>query len=107
MASRSNQALYDSQRWRRRRRAWLRAYPLCVTCKAVGRIEAARVCDHVVPHRGDLELFHNGEIQGLCLECHNNTKQQMETKGYSKEVGTDGWPVDPRHPINMRDRRRW
>ena len=37
--------------------AYLERHPLCVACRAEGRLEPATVVDHVVPHRGDLVLF--------------------------------------------------
>lgn len=46
--------------------------PLCVLCQRLGRIEAATVVDHVVPHRGDELLFWDaGNWQPLCKRCHD------------------------------------
>jgi 5-methylcytosine-specific restriction enzyme A len=78
----------------------LRQYPLCAMCLARGVTTAAEVCDHVTPHRGDEWLFYNGELQSLCGHCHNSRKKQQETHGYQRDVGIDGWPLDPRHPAN-------
>lgn len=50
-------------------------------CEAEGLITAARVCDHVVPHRGDVDLFWNGERQSLCKTHHDRTKQREERAG--------------------------
>ena len=49
--------LYNNTRWRNRRLQQLRAHPLCVSCQAIGRVTAARVADHVTPHRGDAAPF--------------------------------------------------
>src|SRR5262245_337072 len=92
--------LYNNTRWRNRRLAQLRAQPLCSLCLAKGIVMAASVADHVEPHRGDPYLFWNGKLQSLCSDCHNSTKQQIEARGYSREIGIDGWPVDPNHPAN-------
>jgi hypothetical protein len=42
-------AYYQSKDWRVLRAAVLRESPLCVACKAFGRLVAAGVVDHVVP----------------------------------------------------------
>ncbi len=47
---------YD-RRWRKAREAYLVRHPLCVRCKAAGRIAAAGEVDHIVPHRGEGKLF--------------------------------------------------
>jgi hypothetical protein len=52
------------------------------------------VCDHVEPHRGDLDKFWSGPFQSLCAECHNVDKQRIENGSDAKPfVGLDGWPV--------------
>jgi 5-methylcytosine-specific restriction protein A len=61
---------YDN-RWDKARKTFLGANPLCVHCKAEGRVVAASVVDHVIPHRGDRALFWNpSNLQGLCAPCH-------------------------------------
>jgi 5-methylcytosine-specific restriction enzyme A len=59
-------------RWRRARAAYLALNPLCVRCQAQGRIRAATVVDHVVPHRGDPKLFWDeANWAALCKPCHD------------------------------------
>ncbi len=59
-------------RWRRARAAYLRSNPLCRACEARDRVTAATVVDHIVPHRGDQELFWNEENwQPLCKPDHD------------------------------------
>lgn len=89
--------LYNTRAWRDRRLALLSAEPLCRYCKALGRITAATVADHIVPHRGDRELF-AGELQPLCQSCHSAVKQREERGGYHSAVDLDGYPIDPNHP---------
>lgn len=84
------QYLYG-RRWRNRRAAFLRANPLCVMCKASGRDVAARVADHIIPHRGDPALF-MGDLQALCSEHHNSLKQSEE-RSTREAIGADGWPI--------------
>jgi len=92
--------LYNDKRWLARRAAQLRAQPLCVMCKASGVVRLATVADHIVPHRGDLNVFWYGELQSLCTTCHNRHKQQIEAIGYSTRVDVTGRPLDPNHPSN-------
>lgn len=91
---------YWTPRWRALAAAQLRAEPLCSTCKARGRYTPATVCDHIEPHKGNETAFWCGPFQSLCKPCHDGAKQQAERRGYSTDVGPDGWPIDPRHPAN-------
>lgn len=60
-------------RWQKESRAFLRANPLCIRCKAQGRYTKATVVDHIVPHRGDPILFWDrSNWQPLCKECHDH-----------------------------------
>lgn len=92
--------LYNTRAWRHRRARQLFDQPLCVMCLARGMTTAATVADHVTPHRGDEELFFEGPLQSLCKSDHDSTKKMEESKGFSIEVGLDGWPIDTKHPVN-------
>jgi 5-methylcytosine-specific restriction endonuclease McrA len=61
-------------------------------CTADGRVSAASVADHVKPHRGDLFLFWNGELQSLCSACHNKWKKQLEMRGQTSQCDVHGAP---------------
>ena len=97
--------------WRRwyKRASWLRirarrlaADPLCAMCLKDGITKAADTVDHITPHRGDPELFFDYDnTQSLCASCHSSRKQGQELRGYSRDIGDDGWPVDPLHPANQ------
>jgi 5-methylcytosine-specific restriction enzyme A len=74
---------YHIARWRNPvwglRARVLAASPLCVVCRATGRIVAATEVDHVQPHRGDPALFWNiANCQGLCWTCHQNKTNRGE-----------------------------
>lgn len=65
--------LYTDPRygWRKRRAEQLAKEPFCRTCAAKGlRVRATEV-DHIVPHKGSVELFLHGELQSLCHRCHS------------------------------------
>ena len=68
----------SSARFLRNRSAFLSRHPLCVECKHQGRTEAATVLDHVIPHKGNYNLFWNqSNWQGLC-DRHHNIKTASE-----------------------------
>jgi hypothetical protein len=93
---------YKRAAWQRRREHQLRVQPLCQMCAQRGLVVEATSVDHVTAHRGDYNAFVMGELQSLCEVCANRTKQQIEVVGYSRDIGADGWPTDPRHPANAR-----
>lgn len=63
---------YDS-RWRRARKRFLAAHPLCEKCRKQGKLVKAYVVDHIIPHRGDEKLFWDeGNWQALCKNCHDS-----------------------------------
>lgn len=88
--------------WRRRSRHQLKTHPLCVYCLEEGVHTPATVSDHVIPHKGNVELFRFGELQSLCVDHHNSRKQRLECHGFDSKIGLDGWPVDPNHPANSK-----
>ena len=55
---------------------------------------------HLIPHHGDPDLFwcDDGGLEAACKRCHDGRHQVAERLGYSDEIGTDGLPVDSRHP---------
>jgi 5-methylcytosine-specific restriction protein A len=95
-------AWYGLQRWRKRRRAQLVRQPLCAICLRQNLVVPATVVDHVIPHRGNWNSFMTGELQSLCEDCHNSAKKLEEGRGYTCDIGVDGWPIDPKHPVYRR-----
>lgn len=64
---------YDS-RWRKYRVQFLRLRPLCECeeCKRLKRVLPAVVVDHIIPHRGDQDLFWDpNNHQSLAKACHD------------------------------------
>lgn len=65
----------SDERWRRLRKAVLRAEPLCRACK----VELAVEVDHIVPvAEGGAELDRDN-VQPLCADCHER-KTRAEAK---------------------------
>jgi hypothetical protein len=94
--------LYKGARWQRIRRQQLAEHPLCERCLKLKpqRLTPATVVHHLEPHHGDETKFFGGPFQSLCAPHHDSDAQSEERLGYSREVGVDGWPSDPRHPAN-------
>ena len=85
---------YDSK-WQRVRPGFIRSHPLCVCCLANGVISATEVVDHVVPHRGDMQLFWDRRNwQGLCWRCHREIKSAIEAMWDRGDIGADGLRLD-------------
>nr|WP_305775513.1 HNH endonuclease signature motif containing protein [Ferrovum sp.] len=69
-------------RWRQARAVFLATHPLCAACEGKGRITPAQVVDHVIPHRGDKQLFWDrNNWQALCKRCHD-IKTTREDGGF-------------------------
>ena len=87
--------LYKTAAWRRLRERQLAIQPLCDFCLRTEDITAAEVVDHVHPHRGDVELFHDASnLQSLCKHHHDSAKQMMERGKQVVTYGVDGYPIE-------------
>ncbi len=59
-------------KWQAYRKGFLEANPLCVVCKAAGRITAASVVDHIRAHKGDETLMWSpANHRSVCKPCHD------------------------------------
>lgn len=85
--------LYKTARWQRKREALFAEHPLCVMCLQSETVTVADTADHVIPHRGDYDLFWHGELQALCASCHSSLKQREELGQDVVRFGPDGWPI--------------
>ena len=94
--------LYDKQRWKRRRAAFLGANPLCKFCEATSRVTMATIVDHIRPHKGVETLFFDEtNWQSLCKPCHDGAKAELENTGRIRGCNVHGRPLDPNHPWNQ------
>jgi len=75
--------IYDS-RWKKARERFLKINPLCNECLKEKNIVPATVVDHIVPHRGDKNLFWDeSNWQPLCKRCHDKkTRTQDQYQEY-------------------------
>jgi 5-methylcytosine-specific restriction endonuclease McrA len=69
---------YD-RKWDVEALAFKRSNPLCLGCKAVGRVTQTEVVDHIIPHRGNHALMWDRvNWQPACAWHHSVVKQQLE-----------------------------
>jgi 5-methylcytosine-specific restriction enzyme A len=102
---------YCTARWARIRKHQLLEHPLCKYCLERGLVAPAVICDHVEPHRGDVNRFWLGPFQSLCRGCHDSAKRFFELNGFrSDSAWMDGlWTratrqtgsADPHHPLSQ------
>ena len=96
--------LYQAKQWRvLREHVLLRDRFICQRCKCFlkrGRSHPqSAVVHHIKAHKGDPDLFFDiGNLQAVCWSCHSGVIQSEEARGYSTEIGQDGWPTDDNHP---------
>lgn len=75
-----------SSAWRRAREGFLAHHPFCVVCEAEGFPRLAVVVDHIVPHKGDKNLFWDkSNWQPLCKH-HHDLKTARENGGFGNAV---------------------
>lgn len=59
-----------------------REHPLCVMCKAAGRITVATERDHIVPlSKSKVDEPNNDGVQALCHECHEAKSKAERVAG--------------------------
>ncbi len=74
--------------WEKASKAFLAEHPLCRPCEERGHVTAAAEVDHIVPHRGDWELFWDRtNWQPICPDCHiaKSKAEQSSTGGLASE----------------------
>ena len=80
--------------WRVASKAYLRKHPLCVGYPRKDNVHelviAPATCvDHIIPHRGNVELFWKRDNwQGLCDTCHS--RKTVEEDGGFGRASTPG-----------------
>ena len=69
-------------RWRKARLIWLGSHQMCAVCLSRGIRRIATIVDHIVPHRGNTDIFWDqSNWQSLCRECHDTkTMQEVNSR---------------------------
>lgn len=76
---------YDD-RWRRASKRFLQDHPLCQVHLEDNLLVSASCVDHIIPHKGDYELFWDeANWQSLCKPCHDR-KTASEDGGFGHEA---------------------
>lgn len=71
-------------KWQKVSKAFLAKHPICEcdTCKASGVLLPSQVVDHIIPHRGDMNLFWDrNNWQAMNKVCHDR-KTAKEDGGF-------------------------
>ena len=84
---RTGQEFYKTRAWKRFRAWFVKQNPLCIDCKANGRVTAVKIVDHIVPIKDGGAPLDPDNCQSLCLPCHN-TKTSKE-RGRAGQKSTD------------------
>jgi len=59
-------------RWQKVRKLFLTQHPLCIICQSEGVITTATIIDHIIPHKGNQDLFWDeSNWQPLCKFHHD------------------------------------
>ena len=67
-------------RWQKYAAGFLKRNPVCVIHDRAGRLVPSECVDHIVAHKGDMELFWDPENhQALCIAC--NSRKGAKTEG--------------------------
>ena len=73
--------------WQKARIVFLHKHPICKLCADKGRVCKAEAVDHIIPHKGDRQLFWDRENwMALCIGCHNR-KTAKEDGGFGNPRG--------------------
>jgi 5-methylcytosine-specific restriction enzyme A len=76
-------------RWRAARKQFLDRNPLCARCRRMGRLTAAMVVDHIVPHKGDASLFWDvGNWEAICKRHHDQKTASQDGGFGNRRAGT-------------------
>ena len=71
----------------------LRDRPLCASCAEWGVVTRAKVCVVADGH------YKHSTVVSLCEKCATVTARMIAERGYRPDIGLDGYPLDPRHPV--------
>ena len=85
----SSSARGYNRQWQKARKRYLASHPFCVMCLKEGRMTKATVVDHIIPHRGDPDLFWDeSNWQPLCKHHHDqktSTQDMNPVYGYPQK----------------------
>lgn len=63
---------YRLSRWTKLSKTIRADEPLCRICLSKGISNPSQVVDHIIPHKGNEDLFWSSEnLQAICKRCHD------------------------------------
>ena len=71
IANRIRDPFYHTNAWKLASASFLADNPLCVECKKTGRLEQAKVTDHIIPKAVCRDPWDTANWQPLCRNCHS------------------------------------
>jgi 5-methylcytosine-specific restriction enzyme A len=76
-------------RWQKASKVFLSTHPLCAECEKEGRVTAATLVDHIIPHKGNYQLFWDeSNWQPLCAS-HHSIKTATEDGAFGHPQAVD------------------
>jgi 5-methylcytosine-specific restriction protein A len=72
--------------WSKYRLMYLRENPICVMCQEEGNIVSASVVDHIIPHKGNMDLFWDSNNHQALCKRHHDIKTVTKDGGFGKKV---------------------
>jgi len=71
---------YQRVDWKKARAAHLQSEPLCRSCRAIGKLVAAIIVDHIVQIEHGGAPLDDANLQSMCKPCHNSkTRTEQHT----------------------------
>lgn|GEM_PF-2867670 len=98
-AEKPSRAWYKSKAWKIRKAQQRAEHPTCCLCERDGIVRLMSIVDHHPRHNEDYRQFFEGPLRSLCKPHHDSEAQADEARGFSTEIGDDGWPIDSAHPM--------
>lgn len=85
-------------RWKPTQKDWVKlskdflaTHPFCVACYKKGIMAKATETDHIIPHRGNIDLFYDvRNLQALCKSCHAKKTKNEDNIRYKKYLQNKG-----------------
>ena len=71
--------------WEKLSKVFLATHPFCVSCYKKGILTKSTETDHIIPHKGNIELFYDvRNLQALCKSCHSKKTNSEDTIRHKK-----------------------
>lgn len=80
----TSEKIYNRQKWKKLRDAYIAEHPLCERCLEKGKITAAEQVHHVRPFLSGMSAqeieslaYDHDNLMALCSQCHKEIHQEM------------------------------